>query len=113
MMRKILIIIFILPALVACVGITTTEKIENINKISVDSMGIPVSALGFLATITTGYSFPVKNTNAATQIKILQKNDYVTTKEVAGLPNGQHSDMKFTVVTLTPKGIEAKKAMSQ
>ena len=112
-MKKMLIIICILPALVACVGITTTEKIANINKISVDSMGVPVSALGFLNTVKTGYSFPVENTNAAKQIKILQKHGYVTSKEVAGLPNGQHSDMKFTVVTLTPKGLEAKKALSQ
>ena len=109
-MRKILVLICILPALVSCVGVTTTEKIANINKISVDTMGIPVSALGFLNTVTTGYSFPVKNTNAATQIKILQKNSYVTSKEVDGLPNGKHLDMKFTVVTLTPKGVEAKKS---
>ena len=89
------------------------NKINSVNKISEETLGISLIALSYLVTAHPHsyltYDYMEDKDKAA--IKELENAGYVRTVKSNGLPDGTHNDMTYIRVIPNHRGTEVQRCM--
>jgi hypothetical protein len=92
----------------------TREKVAALNQQAMNSLGVSLNALRYLAGATPGTYMPLWYLEQSGDIEALQeleKVGYVKLTRHSGLPDGQQKGTTFVAVSLLGEGAEIQKAL--
>lgn len=94
-------------------GSNLKQKIKELNKASISSLGISLNALAYLveASPSSYLTYEYLSKNEKNTISELEKAGYVRTEIIKGLPDGQEKSSKFLRIIPLDIGEKLRLAM--
>ncbi len=90
------------------------DKINELNTITVKSLGVSITALSYLMKASPSTYIPLwhlKESGDMNYIRELEKAGYVSVKIIKGLPDGKMQNQEQVNISPLDKGIEIKRYM--